>query len=190
MQNQLIKRWKEDTLLAVWRYSLVECYCNIRVFRTWPKTESTANKDPNQPAVLICAHGGIGTHNLKLKWVHNEVQSVAPQLTSACGKTKPGVSASLFGLVSPSSSLLQYSFSPLWASWERWAQTAGLVKDPSWDADNVLYQAPLLSAGFCFTDYSSELHQKWLFVFELLFFPFYFCSNCFCQLSPPPNSIR
>lgn len=33
--------------------------------------------------------------------------------------------------------LLQYSSSPLGASWERWAQTAGLVKDPSWDADNV-----------------------------------------------------
>lgn len=33
---------------------------------------------------------------------------------------------------------LQHSSSPFRASWERWAQTAGLVKDPSWDADNVL----------------------------------------------------
>lgn len=32
----------------------------------------------------------------------------------------------------------------LGASWERWAQTAGLVKDPSWDADNVCFFAHTL----------------------------------------------
>ena len=59
--------------------------------------------------------------------------------------------------------LLHHSSSPLRASWERWAQTAGLVKDPSWDADNVFFFfahrlpcSPLASASLIRTQNSTR----------------------------------
>lgn len=140
-----------------------------------------ANKDLEQLTVLIWVYEGVPKHNLLLL-----ESAIRAKLLSLNWHWPVGRINWLFfrfffftwicgPLPSPSPPplLLQYSFSPLGASWERWAQTAGLVKDPSWDADNVFAHSlpcsPLASASLIRTP---KLHQKWLFVLKLFFPPF------------------
>lgn len=83
--------------------------------------------------------------------------------------------------------LSQYSFSPLGASWERWAQTAGLVKDPSWDRDNVFARRLPCSALASASPIRSPNSTRNGYLFLSCFFP----SLCWAVfVSRPSNSAQ
>lgn len=147
---------------------------------------SGANNNLEQVIVLIWVHDQVPNHNLaairakmlslnwhwpvgRLHWLFFFIDL----WTSSLPLTPPP--------------LFQYSFSALGASWERWAQTAGLVKDPSWDADNVFAHrlpcSPLASASLIRTQNST---RNGYFVLKL-FFP----SLCWAVfVSHPSNSAQ